>query len=89
MLTVFAIFLTLGTSFFIMKFIDRVPFWIVVLSSTTKKWQKNDARHVGLKNLESIERLGTIHALRNNETDTSTTNIKTVQHVCYDSSRHV
>ena len=58
-----------------MKFIDSVPFWIciqavVLLSLTTKKWYKNDAKHVGQTNLESMESVGTIHALRNNETDT-------------------
>ena len=87
-LTVFAIVFALGTSFCMVNFIDSVPFWIgihttVLLSLTAKRWQKHCAKHVGVKNLESVERLGAINVLCNDKTVTSTANIMTVQHACY------
>ena len=74
-----------------MNFIDSVSFWIgiqaAILSSlTAQKRQTNCAIHVGVNNLESVERLGAIGILCNNKVGTLTTNIMTVQ--CY-LSHHV
>lgn len=46
------------------------------------------AKKVRIKNLQSVERLGTIDDLCNKETGTLTTSIMTVQHWCdYDQDR--